>query len=479
MVQCRPFCGIEDFPPKSKVPVCSTCKKTNRTRSFCRDRHKHRKLPWCTVYVMLSTQESADPSTVSAAPSTKFEGPRDENTMRKTNTLDSSTAAIQNCENISVEQNTEVGKTKDSGSDFDINDIPESRTMLIQINDESIVMNWLKRLPEDESSSRGVWAPQPQVATQEQKCSLAGTAIIQGAQGPNLPHAPVAPSTVRIPKREADSLFLHPPTASSLDSYNRHSVGPANLADGQSISTYHGTRKRNEPSHHPYPYNPLTPLHKDTAVPPQYTSHLWPYPNTAIPSHSASHPHPYVTVPESPISPAPDIASPGATSRGSPRSPTVTAGEAAAMRRKKPRREFEPDGKHESQRLDLSPSPPVSTVPQLQRPLGSYSQVPIASGHPPAGPPPMHPSQHHSSQVQSEQQPWMAYHPMYQPQLQPMGIQYYNDPTNMALRTPENNSRSLQHNDESPNNVTMTPGPGDGGGDHDSDDNDFNRRSLH
>lgn len=36
-----------------RTPVCSACKKTNRTRSFCRDRHKHRQLPWCTVFVIL------------------------------------------------------------------------------------------------------------------------------------------------------------------------------------------------------------------------------------------------------------------------------------------------------------------------------------------------------------------------------------------------------------------------------------------
>lgn len=51
------------------TPVCASCKRTNRTRSFCREKHRHRHLPWCTVYVILSAVESTDPSTVMAAPS--------------------------------------------------------------------------------------------------------------------------------------------------------------------------------------------------------------------------------------------------------------------------------------------------------------------------------------------------------------------------------------------------------------------------
>lgn len=67
MVQWQPFCVKKPFD--SKTPVCAACKKTNRTRSFCRDRHQHRQLPWCTVYVLLSALESTDPTTVVAAPS--------------------------------------------------------------------------------------------------------------------------------------------------------------------------------------------------------------------------------------------------------------------------------------------------------------------------------------------------------------------------------------------------------------------------
>ena len=67
MINWQPYCVKENFD--SKTPVCAACKKTNRTRSFCRVRYKHRKMPWCTVFVILSTVDSTDPSTVVASPS--------------------------------------------------------------------------------------------------------------------------------------------------------------------------------------------------------------------------------------------------------------------------------------------------------------------------------------------------------------------------------------------------------------------------
>ena len=67
MVPWSSYCVKSDFD--AKTPVCAACKKNNRTRSFCRNGHKHRQLPWCTVYVILSALEATDPSTVVAAPS--------------------------------------------------------------------------------------------------------------------------------------------------------------------------------------------------------------------------------------------------------------------------------------------------------------------------------------------------------------------------------------------------------------------------
>lgn len=56
----QPFCVKQPFD--AKTPVCAGCKKTNRTRSFCRERHQHRQLPWCTVYVTLTAVDNSIPA---------------------------------------------------------------------------------------------------------------------------------------------------------------------------------------------------------------------------------------------------------------------------------------------------------------------------------------------------------------------------------------------------------------------------------
>lgn len=58
----QPYClkeGVQ-WDSKGKTPVCAVCKKTNRTRNFCRERHLHRHLPWCTVYVTLTALDGSN-----------------------------------------------------------------------------------------------------------------------------------------------------------------------------------------------------------------------------------------------------------------------------------------------------------------------------------------------------------------------------------------------------------------------------------
>merc|ERR1712183_118946 len=38
----------------ANTPICMACKQKNYTRNHCRDKQKHRQLPWGTVYVTLS-----------------------------------------------------------------------------------------------------------------------------------------------------------------------------------------------------------------------------------------------------------------------------------------------------------------------------------------------------------------------------------------------------------------------------------------
>jgi len=442
---------------------------------------------------MLSTQESVDPSTVVAAPSTKIVAAKDaggENNQGKTNTspspsvdkestVETETDTHESPEKTSAEASTKsngAGKTQTNtskkckqtptvGGD-DINDIPESRTMLIQINDEETNISWLKLLhDEDNSTKAGVWVPH--ALSQTQKPAIA-TTLIQSAPGRNYPFQPVAPVIVR--KRNAETSIS---IETSHDGYRQHTMGGYPTATGQPLPP--GTQ-------HPYTYHhPLTTaLRKGARTPSPYGAHVWPYPTAVMPSQQRQHiPHPYATAQHRPMSPAPVIGSPGGPMIGaSSASASVTAGEAAAMRRKKPRRELEADENPESQTPYPSPPPPppAPIAPQLHHAAVGYSQLPLAPiPQPPPGPPPLHQQQHHPPGPIQEHQPWMVYQQMYQAQLPP--IQYANDPPRMTVRTPESASRNFHH-DESPNNVTMTPGPGDGGGDHDSDDNDFNRGTL-
>jgi hypothetical protein len=501
MVQWQPFFVKEDFGPKSKTPVCATCKKTNRTRSFCRDRHKHRMLPWCTVYVLLSTHESADPSTVVAAPSIPVEAKitaidsaatnvdnnektnaSDHNTIQNEfsiespggeglsengnpsddNKKQSSTKERVDINDIPEVSPSEHGKQSSSTKEGNnINNIPESRTMLIKVSDKETTISWLGLSHEDDIAAKGAWQPPPPQYQHQQQFL------------PKYSLTPVAPATVRVPKRNAESSL---PIQAPPDVYHQYAInGYPNIA-GQPL--YQAVGKGNEPpqqqqqqQQQQYIYPVHVPHRQDIPIQPSYNGNPWQYVTTASapppPQQLAPQPvhHQYVGA----ISPAPVIGSP---------SPSVTAGEAAAMRRKKARREVEGDDHPEIQPQYPNQVPPhAATVPQMQHPIVNHGEV---------APGPLSPGisqqqqlqQHLTGQQPSQQehQSWI-YQQMYQAQLQPITTQFSNDSSRINVGTPENSTRSFRHHDESPNNVTMTPGPGDGGGDHD-DDTDFHRSAL-
>ncbi|KAL3922700.1 MAG: hypothetical protein SGILL_002067 [Bacillariaceae sp.] len=187
MVQWQPFVVKTPFP--KKTPVCSSCKKTNRTRGYCRDKHKHPLLPWNTVYVLLSTLESADPSTVVAAPSKPIGATVSNDTedskpspvdplhdgiihdvnnedqdpdlvimqqhqqqqQRETPRIDSpkdeiSVAESSRASDLSGDASpaaVDAKRLTELGTNEDINDIGESRTMLIRVSSAGTTINWL------------------------------------------------------------------------------------------------------------------------------------------------------------------------------------------------------------------------------------------------------------------------------------------------------------------------------------------------
>lgn len=126
MSSWQPLCMKQDFGPKT--PVCASCKKTNRTRTFCRERHKHRHLPWSTVYVILSAVDSTDPSTIVAAPSHMINNESKE------------------AESAEIKANTEESNEDNQTDTDDIFAIEPSRTFLAQVSCKSNTIHWLQEM---------------------------------------------------------------------------------------------------------------------------------------------------------------------------------------------------------------------------------------------------------------------------------------------------------------------------------------------
>jgi hypothetical protein len=156
MVQWTPYQVKTPFD--HKTPVCSACKKTNRTRSFCRERHKHKNLPWCTVYVLLSALDATDPSTVVADPSKPVEeggkasggisgkkGPVKSEDKDATSPGEASAAESKDSSIDGENFKPNVGEAADNGEEGDdINDIAPSRTFLAKVNCQGTTIHWLE-----------------------------------------------------------------------------------------------------------------------------------------------------------------------------------------------------------------------------------------------------------------------------------------------------------------------------------------------
>eukprot|EP00980_Cylindrotheca_fusiformis_P027978 scaffold22575_cov141-Cylindrotheca_fusiformis.AAC.9 len=280
MVQWQPYCVREPFIPKT--PVCAACKKTNRTRSFCRERHKHRQLPWCTVYVLLSALDSADPATVVAAPSK----PVEEDTVRKEESNDNEANKDEESKasspaNAETEEKTDevndgdsTKKAPEKNGDWegdDINDIAESRTFLAKVSCKSTSIHWLDLVESDGNDGSNV-----------ANMHLAQDPAMYG-MGPGGPGMPVPPEHYYHPNLYASQQHQH--ALKLHQQYNFH--------------------MQRHPNQYPAPW------------PPHYNQ-----------NHHMIH--------GQPVSPP---AAPGGPPRadGSPNGPPVTAGEAAAQQQKRNR----------------------------------------------------------------------------------------------------------------------------------------------
>jgi len=161
MVQWQPFAAKKPFDPKT--PVCAGCKRTNRTRSFCRERHRHRQLPWCTVYVLLSALDEADPSTVVAGackPIDDSDNGDDEGKSEADKTDDDSKPRA---EDTSTGGGSETIGSDADGETDDINDIAESRTFMAKVSCRGSSIHWLD-LAEFEANDPQHYEPQENAA---------------------------------------------------------------------------------------------------------------------------------------------------------------------------------------------------------------------------------------------------------------------------------------------------------------------------
>jgi hypothetical protein len=152
MVQWQAFQVQKPFD--SKTPVCAACKRTNRTKNFCRDRHKHRQLPWCTVYVLLSAADQTDPSTIVAGTSKKLEdleggdstGNADKGESKENVSSPASTEKPKEVASSPVDSavGSDTITSEAVGDTDDINDIAESRTFLAKVSSAGSTIHWLE-----------------------------------------------------------------------------------------------------------------------------------------------------------------------------------------------------------------------------------------------------------------------------------------------------------------------------------------------
>ena len=125
--KAKPFCIKKNFD--SKTPVCTTCKKTNRTRSFCRERHKHKLLPWCTVYVVLSAEVA---NFKGSDMETKEKNHKEEKTSSKSENV----TLPNNGEDELISANNDKFKSKEAGISNSSANSPNELTIKSYSNEE-------------------------------------------------------------------------------------------------------------------------------------------------------------------------------------------------------------------------------------------------------------------------------------------------------------------------------------------------------
>ena len=383
MVQWQPFCVTQPFDPKT--PVCAACKKTNRTRSFCRERHKHRQLPWCTVYVLLSALDAADPTTVVAGASkplhndekevgkdgetgddakeyfgdVKKEGTSPTNAGGQDETTSKASDSVEGGANIKHGQKEKSSSGGNEDGD-DIHDIAESRTFLAKVNCKSTSIHWLELTEYETNDSSGV----------------RGMISVEGTGSYTPPHGAAKGGDPNQP-----NYYSH-----------AHAIGYQQHQNAlQNHQQYFYQMQQRHQQHY---------AAQQAAWQAQYNQQ-GAMPGGQPPHHGQPPPHHGQMPPASPQEGAPVLA-------------PVTAGEAAAQQQRRNREMAEPAG---GQLLQQQPPPP------------QLGQQPQQGGQ----------------QGQGQQQQWMMYQQMYQAQMPPMNSQSPPYQPQQPGRPPQGQPQDDQH----------------------------------
>merc|ERR1712238_16544 len=158
------FCFKRDVDVSTAI--CHACKEKNYTRQYCREKLKHRQLPWPSAYARLSasTKEIAESKRVKKNKATKvskkakkdndeLEKAKDEKSEDKSDQAirdkrenDSGTDDFQSKETPVKKVKTEEGKEEDfSGEEDDtmFEQIPEPSTFLAIVSSKGCTYEWL------------------------------------------------------------------------------------------------------------------------------------------------------------------------------------------------------------------------------------------------------------------------------------------------------------------------------------------------
>jgi len=149
------FCYREDVP--ADTLICASCKVKNYTRKQCRVKSKHRALPWSTIFIKLfcdeTTTDSSDHDETQPMKKRKIESGEDSNSEKaETKTTSSDDKEEKNdtsSEKENVKDDNGDGNDKKEKSvkeeqipdtSDDINNIPDSKTFLLEISTSKCVV---------------------------------------------------------------------------------------------------------------------------------------------------------------------------------------------------------------------------------------------------------------------------------------------------------------------------------------------------